>query len=761
MGHDPDSDDSGCAVSTAAVTSTTAQRSAARKPVPFALVHALLGAVAAGELEEAFERLIVDLGDWGVRAGALYIAEGELHRIAGTPIDRARARRLTLYDGYDIVGELHLELDGSEPIELLELLQDVFGLGLGRRVRTGQLDLIGAAVAVNSAESLDEALDALAEACRRIANAPNALVTIWDPDLRGGVIRAAAGDALAAVGERVKAGDHVAYRAAATDGVALGATGAQQGLGPIVERLLSRYAYVIAVPLVVDGAPPITFEIAWPMEPKPIAVERAITTVQKLGALTSVAFRAAEERAHAAHDALLRGVIETVPDGIVVRRGDREMLNAAARKILALPPEANTFDRAQLNIRHLDGTPVPPLPDPAEISERVGDGARTRYIVEVRGEDRVVEVSTAPMPEGYVSLFHDVTDEHTEFALTQEFLERLFESLPLAAVVLDAETGEVVRVNAAFVGLVGFEEDELVGVRPPYGWCDLFSTFEDVRHGSADSVYRHTDGRAVPVELLRVTVPGPHGTSGRMVLLARDLTERREFDRRLILSGKLAAIGELASGVAHEINNPLFAILGLVEFLLRDVEEGTKSHERLLLIQQTGLEIKEIVKALLDFARERTDDHQPMLVRDVVKETIELVRRTSAVRDVEIVERYLGEPKRAIGSANQIKQVILNLITNALQAMAATGGTITVTVESMDDWTVASVADSGPGIPPDVLNRIFEPFYTTKRDSGGTGLGLAVSHGIAEMHGGALQAESELGKGTTFTLRLPSAPEEE
>jgi signal transduction histidine kinase len=758
MSPTPDSDDSLDALSTPALKSAAASGSE-RHSVPFALVHATLGAVAAGELEEAFERLIPELRDWGVKAGALYISEGELHRVAGTPIRAESARRLTLYDGYDIVGELHLEVDGREQVELLELLQDVFGLGLGRRVRTGQLDLIGAAVAVNSAESLDEALDALAEACRRISNAPNTLITIWEPALAGGIVRAAAGDALATVGERLGPGDHVAYKAASSGAVALGPTDEEKGIGPRVERLFSRYDHVVAVPLMVEGAPPITFEVAWPTEPTPLVVERTVTTVQKLGALTSVAFRAAEERAHAEHDALLRGVIETVPDGIVVRRGEREMLNDAGRKILGLPADVNTFDRRALKVRDLDGTPVEPVKNPTELANHPHQPGRRRFIVEVGGDDRVVEVSTAPMPEGYVALFRDVTDEHAEFALTQDFLERLFESLPLAAAVLDTQTGEVVRVNASFLKLVDFTADALVGAQPPYEWCEFFSTVDDVRNGPADSVYRRSDGTAVHVELLRVTVPGPHGTSGRTVLLARDMTERREFDRRLIQSGKLAAIGELASGVAHEINNPLFAILGLVEFLLRDIEEGTKSHERLLLIQQTGLEIKEIVKALLDFARERTDDHQPMLVRDVVRETVALVHRTSAVRDVEITEDYRGEPVPAIGSANQVKQVILNLITNALQAMKATGGSITVTVETTDTEIVTTVADTGPGIDPQILNRIFEPFFTTKRDVGGTGLGLAVSHGIAEMHGGTLQAESAFGEGTTFTLTLPAAGE--
>ena len=746
----PDHGDACCAVSTTAAIRSASAR--AQRAIPFDLVHATLGAVAAGELEEAFERLLPELASWGVRAGALYVAEGELHRIAGGTVDPRVARRLTLYDGYEVVGELRLELDGSEPIELLELLQDVFGLGIGRRVRMSQLDLVNAAVAVNSADSLDEALDALAETCRRIARAPNALVTVWEPGLARGEVRAAAGDALVVVGETVTAGDHVAWKAAGSGEVALVRIGAETGIGERQRAMLDRYAFAIAVPLVVDGAPPITFQVAWPTEPTPHAVERTIDTVQKLASLTGVAFRAAEERARVEQSELLRRVIETVPDGIVIRQGDTELLNAAAKRMLC--PAGVDAWRERLRPRAQDGTPVGANEYPSAIAARTGTEAHARMACDVDGAERIFDVKAAPMKDGYVALVRDVTDEHSEHALTREFLTQLFETLPLAAVVLDADTLEVLQVNEAFESLVGYASGELAGTREPHAWCDNFSA---VRHSAlrrVDAVYRRKDGRAVPVELLRFSIAGGGAARARIVLLAQDMTERREFDRRLIQSGKLAAIGELASGVAHEINNPLFAILGLVEFLLRDAEEGTKAHERLLLIQQTGLEIKEIVKALLDFARERVDDHRPIFLRDVVRETVELLRRTSAVKDVEIVERYLGEPAQTAGSPNQIKQVVLNLLTNAQQAMPD-GGTVTVTVEVHDDWVTASVSDTGSGIEPDVLQRIFEPFFTTKRDVGGTGLGLAVSHGIAEMHGGTLLAESRPGEGATFRLRLP------
>ena len=231
------------------------------------------------------------------------------------------------------------------------------------------------------------------------------------------------------------------------------------------------------------------------------------------------------------------------------------------------------------------------------------------------------------------------------------------------------------------------------------------------------------------------------------------------MQQQLVQSGKLAAIGELAAGVAHEINNPLFAILGLTEFLLKEAEPGSKALQRLELIQQTGLEIKEIVRALLDFARENAEERHVVPLEDVVQSTVDLVRRTNAHKGVELIDSYDASGAPVTASPNQLKQIFLNLIANARQAMP-NGGTVRVDVRQDGDWVTATVSDDGPGIEAAVLERIFEPFFTTKRATGGTGLGLSVSLGIAEAHGGSLTASSEPGRGATFTLRLPIATEE-
>jgi signal transduction histidine kinase len=235
---------------------------------------------------------------------------------------------------------------------------------------------------------------------------------------------------------------------------------------------------------------------------------------------------------------------------------------------------------------------------------------------------------------------------------------------------------------------------------------------------------------------------------------ARPLDELLEEGApELVQTGKLTALGELAGGVAHEINNPLFAILGLVEFLLKEVEEGSKAHQRLLLVQETGLEIKEIVRAVLGFAREAPGERSLVSLDDVVGEVLELVRRTNAAKGVEVVERPAGEAVPVRANPNELKQIVLHLVANARQAMPG-GGTVTVAVSSGPTHASVTVADSGPGVAAEDEERIFEPFATTRPD--GTGLGLAVSRAIARAHGGDLVLDHG-GPGARFVLRLPLA----
>jgi PAS domain S-box-containing protein len=376
---------------------------------------------------------------------------------------------------------------------------------------------------------------------------------------------------------------------------------------------------------------------------------------------------------------------------------------------------------------------------------------------------RVQRSKLQPMPDRAVSVLPPARSDSPRRSPDRAPIDAaiavsLFESLPVAIGVADPMTLEILSVNEAFLGLVGYPMKDVVGRRPPYPWdaapdeAERLSALPSTE--SAESLVRHGNGRLVPVDVKRFPIPGPEGKPTAVVSLLSDLSEQRHFEQQLVQSGKLATIGELAAGVAHEINNPLFAILGLVEFLLKEAEPGTKAYDRLVLVQHTGLEIKAIVRALLDFAREPGDERTLISVRDAARETVELVRRTSSAKAVEIVEVDDGEPTPVVGNPNQLKQIFLNLVTNASQALGGEG-VIEVAVRREGDYVVATVSDEGPGIPEEVLPRIFDPFFTTKRNAGGSGLGLSVSHGIAEAHGGSLTAENRHEGGARFTLRLP------
>jgi signal transduction histidine kinase len=245
------------------------------------------------------------------------------------------------------------------------------------------------------------------------------------------------------------------------------------------------------------------------------------------------------------------------------------------------------------------------------------------------------------------------------------------------------------------------------------------------------------------------------------------LRELQDTQAQLLQAGKLSAVGQLVSGVAHELNNPLSVVIGYGQLLLsRGVPEEARRPIEAIVAQ--GARMAKIIQSLLLFARQRKPGRRPVDLGDVIPQILSLRETQLTVAGIRVETEFGEGVPRAEGDAHQLQQVVLNLILNAEQAILGsgvggrrTGDHIRITTYARrvgdDTRVILQVADNGPGIPAAVLPRVFEPFFTTKKVGEGTGLGLSVSYGIVEQHAGRLSVESEPGR-TVFTLELPAAP---
>jgi signal transduction histidine kinase len=240
--------------------------------------------------------------------------------------------------------------------------------------------------------------------------------------------------------------------------------------------------------------------------------------------------------------------------------------------------------------------------------------------------------------------------------------------------------------------------------------------------------------------------------------LQEHIDKERVANDRLIQSARLAAVGEMAAGVAHELNNPLTTVAGFVELVLDDVPEDSPIRADLELVLREARRAREVVRRLLDFSRPGEGFRVRSDANDMVSDVVALVQHLAHTNGVEL-QVELGDDLPWIqADQGQIKQVLLNLIHNALQAMPR-GGILNIQTGAQNkdgqDWVIIRVEDTGEGIPPENMGRIFEPFFTTRPLGKGTGLGLAVSFGIIQDHEGILDVESTPGEGSVFTIWLP------
>lgn len=250
-----------------------------------------------------------------------------------------------------------------------------------------------------------------------------------------------------------------------------------------------------------------------------------------------------------------------------------------------------------------------------------------------------------------------------------------------------------------------------------------------------------------------------------VLCIARDITRQKNLEYRLINAEKLASMGTLAAGVAHEINNPIGVILGFTDLLLQDADPNSQQWEDLKTIERQGLHCKQIVENLLSFARHGREGTERTDICQCIDEVLKIVRHTLEMNDILLETRIAEDLPPVTGDFRQLQQVFLNLINNAVSAMPG-GGKISVSACTDDSGrtVIVSLADTGGGIAETDMKRIFEPFYTTKPEGEGTGLGLFVSYGIVNRYGGTIECASQTNTasehpGTTFTVTLHAAPE--
>jgi two-component system NtrC family sensor kinase len=363
---------------------------------------------------------------------------------------------------------------------------------------------------------------------------------------------------------------------------------------------------------------------------------------------------------------------------------------------------------------------------------------------------------------------YDITErKHAEKTLKQseERYRTILEEMEDSYFEVDLG-GHLTFVNNAVCRHLGYTREELIGMSyknftPEDDVESVFRVFNEVyRTGEPNKGFPWKVIRKDGTEgFAEATVSPLRNDKGEIIGfrgVGRDVTERRKMVEQLIVTDRLASIGELASGIAHELNNPLTGIIGFSQLLVeRNVPEDIK--EDLKVVNSEAQRAANVVKGLLTFARKHPPLRQLINVNDVISKVLELRAYEQKVSNIETVINLAPDLPVIAADFFQLQQVFLNIVTNAEYFMlkAHNKGTLTITTERVEDIVRISFADDGPGISQKDLGHVFDPFFTTKEVGQGTGLGLSISHGIVTAHGGRIYAKSGQRKGATFVVELP------
>jgi len=374
-----------------------------------------------------------------------------------------------------------------------------------------------------------------------------------------------------------------------------------------------------------------------------------------------------------------------------------------------------------------------------------------------------------------VCYIRDITErKRAEEALreSQEKLWWMFESVTDGLLVIDLN-GVIIELNEKAVEMHGFSsKDELldksaIELVAPHDHKRIATNMRKVIKRGAIRDIEYTllkaDGAEFPAELSTSVLKDASGNPVGHITLVRDITERKrveaerkELEQKAQLASRLATVGEMASGIAHEINNPLTSIIGFAQLVMdRNIPDDIR--EDIGVIYSEAQRTAEVVKNLLTFARKHAPASQLTNINSVVEDILKLRAYEHRVNNIQVNTRFDPKLPETVVDYFQMQQVFLNIILNGETAMleAHNKGTLTITTQKVNSTINVSFTDDGPGIAKENLSRIFDPFFTTREVGKGTGLGLSVCYGIVAEHGGRIYARSKLGKGATFVVELP------
>jgi len=515
--------------------------------------------------------------------------------------------------------------------------------------------------------------------------------------------------------------------------------------------------------------------------------------IQHFGMFRDITDRKKAEEALRESEEQHRQIVESSTDAILVRSGDIIIYaNSAAVRLFRASHTGDLVGKSYLGLVHPD--------DRQESIERIKKGIKNRWIAPPREHrimalnGQVLHVESTGVPIQYkgetqlFGVFRDITERRQfdeKLRETERKYRELAESLPQVIFEVDSN-GNLVYLNQTGYALFGYTPEDLAnGFNVLEAFIpedrerianDIMLNVQGQKVGRQEYTAVKKDGTKFPVGVHANRVMREQKATGvRGILIDFTATKRAEEEKKkleiqLQQAQKMEAIGALAGGIAHDFNNILSAIIGYTELaMLNEGAEHCTAELKEALIAANRA--KDLVKQILAFSRQTDEERMPVRVALVAKEAVRFLRATLPAT-IEIKTRIDDKSGAVLANSVELHQIIMNLCTNAQHAIGEQAGLLEVAVQNTEvdlsrkndiieleigSYVRISVKDTGYGMAPDLMKRIFDPYFTTKEKGVGTGLGLAVVHGIVKKYGGTIQVESELGKGTTFHIYLPKA----